>query len=386
MSKKASKLFFLELAMSGFYHSDINSGFIRILKMVFPEVSEIVVKTETKHASACRKILDAELGDIKFLPFYFPKVALKTLIIRDIIGLWHAVITLLRTKKNDILFFSYVLPLTHIVIILLNKLLKRKLFICLHGQMEAFIPTSPLRYTKYYFGLETPLFKMNKYGYYVILGEPIIKEIRFLFSEASKLIIVDHPYNYNNNTAVPDRGGPLRVGQIGVGDLGKGTQVIFDLASRLEDYIKSGDVEFVIIGKLNAGLYKYDNGLVEFFIDPLNEAAFQEQIERLHYTLYFRNSSQGIAVASGSFFDTVKYLKPYISLDNRFIKYYADRFPETGQVAASIEEMVDVIRDRIEERKKNAFSSSNSEKLYGMRNALSLSNIALSFHQQLKLD
>ncbi|MDQ0105772.1 hypothetical protein J2T02_000865 [Chitinophaga terrae (ex Kim and Jung 2007)] len=382
-NKRKAKLYFSELAMSGVYHSGINSSFIEILQQVFPQVDEIIFTAEQQHLDACKKKLSAALGQVTYKSVYLPKVKLSTLIQRDLLACFYAIRIMFSSRKEDIVFFSYTLSLTHILIVLLNKFLRRQVFFCLHGQMEAFIPNSPLKLTRYYWGIQRPFFNQNNYGYYIVLGDAIWKDVSFLFKDPSRVIILDHPYNYNNVPEMPSSFSPLRCGQIGVGDKGKGTEQIFYLATLLKEHIEAGSLELSIIGKLNPNLSAYDNGLVKYYKEPVGNAEFHAEVSALHYTLHFRNKDQGVAVASGSFFDTVKYCKPYISLDSRFVTSYAERFPGTGIICTSIEDMAEQIKGMLGKDLTTEYKES-FRNIEAMKQELSISRLAGKFSQQIR--
>jgi hypothetical protein len=216
------------------------------------------------------------------------------------------------------------------------------------------------------------------------LGEVVYQQTSHLFSSSSRTIIIDHPYHYNSFLKPPAYDYPLKMGQIGVGDHGKGTHLIFELAEKLQHYIQSGKLELLIIGPLNPKLHAYTNGFVTYFNEPLSSADFSEKISHLHYALFFRDSTQGVGVASGSFFDAVKYKKPFMSLQNPFIQHYAARFPGTGSICESLADMAEKIEYIIGNMDLSYHQYVISTKnMAQMQSALSIHSIAEQFRQQL---
>ena len=124
-------LFFLELAMSGEYHTSINACFIEILTATYPEAEKLLIRAEKKHTEIIEKKIKYSGTKIAFKPLaFFFKPTVKTILLRDITGLLYVAKTMLVSKKDDVVFFSFLLPFSHIFLLALNSLLRRKIFIC----------------------------------------------------------------------------------------------------------------------------------------------------------------------------------------------------------------------------------------------------------------
>lgn len=343
-----------ELSMTGVYHVGVNAGFIRLIREVYPDAG-IHFAAEKSHVDACRKRLPGEPVYYRKWPV-FPHANKWTLPLRDLLGCMYAVWLFSCSKKADRLFITNLLPLTHWCVWMLNGIFRRQLFIALHGQLEAFLSDSPLRLTRPYFRLHGPLFRWDRRTQYVILGEPVYEAVKHLFARKTKVITIDHPYDYaNNDMPVLPLEYPLRFGQVGVGNRGKGTENLFRLGELLQDEIESGKVELHLLGRLDPELRAVTNQWIKWSVKLLSEENFATEINRLHYTLLLRDTRCGQAVASGSFFDSIKYGKPYLSLNSPFVRHYAQRFPGSGNVFSAVEEMAEAIREMILDRDEQAY-------------------------------
>jgi hypothetical protein len=140
-----------------------------------------------------------------------------------------------------------------------------------------------------------------------------------------------------------------------------------------------------LAGKLNAQLIGLDNGLVEFHIDFLNSETFEKEIQSLHFTLQLIPLSKRKVTASGSFFDTLKYQKPYLSLENEYIDYFHSKQTNSGVMFRSIEEMATYIKLLLSTESDTLSTQyqKSTEAIRDLQQTLSISNIAESFKNQL---
>jgi len=373
------RILLAELSMSGVFHAGVNAGFVRLMKEVYPDGALHFI-AEKSHVETCRIRLADISVHYRKLPV-FPKVEKFTLPLRDLLGCIYAVRLFAGSRKSDTVFITNLLPLTHWCVWLMNGLIRRRLFIALHGQLEALLPDTSLRMTKPYFRLHAPLFRYDRDSRYVLLGEPVYQEVKPFFGPQTKRIVIDHPYDYGAEPFVPALEYPLRFGQVGVGNRGKGTEKLFRLGELLQDEIEAGRVELHLVGRLDPELRSRTNRWVKWHPKTLAENDFATGIDGLHYTLLLRNAGDGRAIASGSFFDTLKYGKPFLSLDSAFVRHYSVAFPGCGEVFSSVEAMAEAIR-RICRDLDHAEYKNRTAALLAARKGLSIQCIAEQFKHQ----
>jgi hypothetical protein len=336
------RIILTELSMTGVFHAAVNTGFIRWIQAENPG-AELHFRGERSHTNICQEKLEDERVQFGKFPF-FPRANKWTLPVRDFLGSIYGAGLLLGCRKKDTLFITNLLPITHWVIFGLNEFLRRRLFIALHGQLEALLPDTSLGWTKCYFRLHGPLLHRDRRNRYVILGQPIHDAIKKWLGINLQPLIIDHPHQANEENPQPPVEIPLRFGQIGAGNRGKGTERLFQLGELLREEIEAGKVELRLVGRLDPELRCQVNPWVTWYEKPLSEADYRMNINALHCALFLRDAQMGRAVPSGSFFDAVQGGKPFLSLRHPYVEYYADRFPERGTFCESVEEMAEAIR------------------------------------------
>ena len=328
--------------MTSVFHTAVNAGFIRWMHEKNPEAN-VYFFSESSHAETCKELLAYQEVKFNIFPF-FPQASKFTLLIRDWLGGLYAAYLFFISKKNDILFITNLLPISHWCIFILNVFYRRKLYIALHGQLEALLPDTPLGLTKTYFRLHGPLLKWDIRSQYVVLGKPVYENTKELFSTDTQVIVIDHPYESGKKMPPPPLKFPLRFGQIGSGNRGKGTEKLFRLGELLYKEIEDGLLELHLVGRLDPELRHLVNPWVKWYEKPLSESYYCMEISKLHHALFLRDAKTGRAVPSGSFFDAIKYGKSFLSLKHPYIEYYIDNLSSCGTICTSVEEMADEIR------------------------------------------
>ncbi|WP_158648333.1 hypothetical protein [Candidatus Symbiothrix dinenymphae] len=197
------------------------------------------------------------------------------------------------------------------------------------------------------------------------------------------MIVIDHPYDFEDNDHIMvSNFNPLVIGQIGSGSKSKGTHYLFELATLLKEEIESGKLKIKLVGKLSNTLWHLDNKLVEYGTEILEPSIFEEEIKKLAFSLQLRDSSMGKAVASGTFFDTLKHEKPFLSLNSDYINYYVDAFPKCGKVCDSISDMAKEIKKLLQNKFIDEYPDMVNA-IKHLQSKLSLASIASELKKQL---
>lgn len=387
--KRSKKIIYCDLMAVSGLHTEYNSACIRVLLSAFPNYKRIDFYGEKEH---CNIIATKTLNlNILFHPYSLLPKGLRggfRSILRDLFTCLYVVKVFTNSRKEDLIYFALAFPFAQYCIHLLQLIFRRKVFICQHGEMEAFINGCKMsQNAKKYYSIIRPLLKSNRI-IHVILGEVIWKNLRFLFLPNPNVIIIDHPYNFKvlREQHSPEIYHPLIIGQIGYGGISKGTQYLFALASLLRNEINNGQLHIKLVGRLSPEMIKLDEGLVSYAKEMLSDEEFKEGINTLHYTLQLRDMATGKVTASGSFFDTLKYEKPFIGLNNEYINYYVKSYPKAGKCYDSLEEIAKEIRRLLtlkDEEIKQEYQAAISD-IQHLKQHLSLENIAKSFQRQYK--
>jgi hypothetical protein len=375
------------IAVSGI-HTGINVALLKIFMMSFKGYKSSNFYAEPKHSAICKQKLNENSVN-----FYSMKLIPEKLFggggkmaLRDALSCIYVIQAFICSTQEDVLVFSLAYPFAQCVIYGLSKLLRRKnVYVCLHGEMEVIIDKSPFKSKKYQ-TLTKHVLKQKSDIHYIVFGESIFRNLQHLFESPSKVIVIDHPYEFDDKPkSFESNYKPLIIGQIGLGVQSKGTDYLFDLAKLLETEIRENKLKIKLAGKLSVELLDFDNGLVEFHRDFLSSETFEKEIQSLHFTLQLVPLSKRKVTASGSFFDTLKHQKPYLSLENEYIEYFHSKQPNSGVMFPSIEEMAAYIRLLLStdfETLSTQYHKS-TEAIRCLQQTLSISNIADSFKGQL---
>lgn len=381
------KLVYCDLIAYEGLHTGVNSALIKVMDLTFqPEIIEFYA--EKNHLDICKKKIIAKNIVFKNLQL-LPKSmvgGLKT-ILKDIIGCFYILKIFLTTKNEDVICIALAYPFAQFSVFMFNKIFKRtNVFVCQHGELELLFNKKayPI-FKRHYFSIEEILLNKKSKIRNIIFGETIYNNIKVKFPNINA-IVIDHPYVYDyvNSNNVNVEFNPLIIGVIGNTGVNKGTEYVFQLSDLLRDYILEGKLIVKIVGKL-ADVYKeYDKGLViNQHTGIIPEEIFQSEIESLHYALLLRNNDMNKFTASGTFFDIVKYKKPYLSFQGEYIGYYYNKNPNAGELFDDIFQIADRIKKIIENRSQSVIDYRKSiEGISELQNDLSLSSIAKKFSQQ----
>lgn len=381
------RIFYCDLIAYGGIHTEFNSACLQVLMIAYNDIQLVEFFSEKKHAEICSMRL-SKYENIKYNTYQLNTDnfvgGIKTPL-RDLISCFYLLKIFFKSRNNDLIFIALAYPIAQNFILVLQSLFKRNVYLCQHGELEVFANPRYFNKNKFYYSLMKNVLK-SKLVKIVILGIPVFKNVSFLFNSNSNVIVIDHPYDfsYENIITYNNNFYPLTIGQIGTGGIGKGTNYLFELAFLLEKEIRNGIVKIKLIGALPNKLKKLDNGLVEYSDIPLDMYSFEEGIKSLHYTLQLRDNDIGKAVASGSFFDTLKYEKPFFSFYNDYILYYTNEYSFVGEFCFSIDDMADKIKQIVygdKEIFKEKYYRSLVE-INDLKKSLSLNRIAKSFKEQ----
>lgn len=381
---KYKRILYCDLIAYGGIHSEFNSACLKVLMLAYSNISSVEFFSAKEHGKICSThFVQGEVNwhFYKLLPDNFVG-GIKTPL-RDLISCLYVLKLFFLSKKDDIMFFSLAYPFAQYCIYIMQGFFHRNVFLCQHGELESLINDSGFARNKYYYSMIRPLLKLSSVKT-VILGEPVFRNVKKLFYPNKRIIVMDHPYDFLNTNLILNKSfSPLVLGQIGSGGIPKGTQYLFEIAFLLKKEILAGLLKIRLVGCLPNSLKYLDNGLVEYSANRLNAVDFKRGIEELNYTLQLRDNSHGKAVASGSFWDTIKYKKPFFSLKNNYIEFYARKYPNIGKFYDTVEDMAISIKEMICHREglmqKYVLSISEIDE---MQKNFSLDSIALSFKSQ----
>lgn len=331
------KIVVYEPNMNSIPHSEINAGLLSIFENIWEKYSKIIY-ADKRHIKSLKTKKDLGNWSVKFLKTfnYTPYLFL----INDLFLIFkiHKILKE-QSNENSILIFLGIMPLSHIYLSRYNKRKKRTILVCLHGQMEAYLPNTKIGKSQKYYQLSKNIFKEKDYIKYIVFGNSIKENLKFLFSNESKIITIDQPYIYPiiKNKSIENE--KLVLGFIGRADKTKNIGELYSLIDILKKYILSGRVKIKVIGKFNYNIPSKYNELFTYFTSTVEDNIFREELDSIDFALSFTGKEYYRATPSGTFFDCVKWEIPLLTLENDFTNYYFNKYGLMGKSFQNTKDM-----------------------------------------------
>ncbi|WP_372774348.1 hypothetical protein [Mangrovibacterium sp.] len=333
-------------------HAPFNAAFIDIVNKCFPdEKTEIYIQKE--HWKIIYDILNQNSGPdsdrtFEILKGIDSKNGTLSLFLSYLICTFQDTKVLFKSNSK-LFFYTTANPLALFFIKLVNLLLRKRVYVVLHGELEYLNKGNDkslklqTRLLRQWYRLIFWKFLTRNFSY-ILLGESIRSNLKSLKPSNfpnSNFITIDHPYFFKTGLQKSESFVPLNLGIVGHSAEVKGSHKIFELAELNDSEISNGKMKFKIIGHISNCILKYQNKLVETPSrnDFLPRTEYEKEISSLHYILFFYPNSMYQYIASGAFFDAISFEKPIIALRNSFFEHYFNRYGEIGYLCDSLEEM-----------------------------------------------
>lgn len=354
------KIHYFDFVASGGVHTTFNSAMIEVLNKVYPQNEEIILYSERMHGEIVKGKCSSAIT-LKNLRFLFSKVV-RFSKVRDLFSILFLLPKIIFASKGDILFVGLCFPFTIRFINFFSQIFRRPIFVTLHGEMQYFLDCDKryiqVQHKKYFTSTRKCFARKNKYVHYVILGEPIWKNISFLFNKENKVIVINHPAIFSevNSKKIKEDNDTLTIGMIGGGLERKGVESLFEIAGLLKDEIESKKLVLKI-----CGFYSGENKnkvLVSYSNHVLSENELKEEIESLDYSLQLTTDKICKAIASGTFIDSLIFGKPIIGLHSSYLDFYC---LDNYFVLSSEKEIAEKIKKILNDGKRNFYENDLNE-------------------------
>lgn len=351
-----------DLNMTGNRHFNFNYSFIKILLKLYKtgvffgdgEQYELFLKKSPKDFKNLKNQKLNLKDDTKILK-----------ILREFINVFRLIKILNFQKKNKIenLYLLSISPFIYYFYKKINKLYKnQKIYIVFHGELEGVISQEKKFWKMNYWFKRAYFLKETDNTNYIILSEIIYNNIKNEnMNKEKKFLVIDHPYDFENIANKKfKKNDKLVIGALGVARKHqKNSHLIFKLAEDLSEYIEKNLLELKIIGKTSDDLKPYLNKLVSYSNETglLSEEEYEEQIEKIDYSIYFYEKNSYRFTCSGALIDSIKFEKPMLAYNNDFFSYYFSEIGEMGYLLNSYEEVKEKIIELIKNKDLNKYSS-----------------------------
>lgn len=352
-------ILYTDFLVSDEVHLEVNRGLIEIFFIIFPDLKHCLF-SEKKHGEKVKSKLK-NINQSKFKQINTLYINSKNRFIRSFNYTFIFVLNLIKlyiiSKRNKpkLLIFLTLSPFQHY---LLHKIfpINQNCIILFHSELELLLKKNKKKLSQGYWFQKTYDLPPNK-PLYLVLGSPIKEQlyINSLFNK-NKVIAINHPYDFSLlSTKSRKSDGILRIGAIGqASSYKKNTHLMFELAKKVQQLIKTHKVELYIVGKIESNMSAYLNNLVIFNDrqDFLPSEEFNRQVNNLDCIVYFYTKNEYNLAASGALFDAIKFKKEILTLNNNFISYYVDKY-NIGKVFDTTDEMAYYINNCHQKIKTN---------------------------------
>ena len=148
---------------------------------------------------------------------------------------------------------------------------------------------------------------------------------------------------------------------------------------------KCDRIKLMVIGTVEEGLQsEFEKAGIQYNKSKASKESYEKQITETHYSLSFFTKEMNIALASGSFFDCIKFAKPILALSgNPFVDYYFNISGDIGYRFDTIDEMADFLA-KLNESENNHYLE-QVKNLEKAQEKLSLDNIGKQFKKQMEI-
>ncbi len=338
----------VEPQCTGFIHSSFNAAFLAVISKIFP-TENLFFMAEEKHIGHVKSLLLNSGSNLENIEFKNADIKVLDLPDSDFSRMpfekkfYETVFEFMKGKNIDkIIFSSSTAPGIHLTKKLLKKYPNIKCYGILHG----------IAHTLQFEALKLKTFINNKFPQvflfgntdrykFIVLGESIKQEVLKRFPHMKKyLYSVDHPYFFESDKQfIPFQYEKIRFGVFGSLDKSKGYKVIKKIIDKLKCTEFANKFEIVVIGSMSIE-QRYNQ-----YIRPASQNGFisREEFdilsETIDYSLLLYDSKAYKFKASGSFFDTLSYLKPTLALKSSFIQYYFNKLGNIGYLCNNYKEL-----------------------------------------------
>lgn len=332
-----------------------------LLLMCSKSAESVICRVNKSHYLAMKHVLrDSKLANVDLkeqLIIGGDKGIL--LLLRYIGGALLDWINLFKTRKDDLIIMPFNNVFSLRGINLLNKILKRKILVFCHGEMEFVVSnvnrrgilSRMLSFLCRNFFLNLNI-TFSDGIYFSVFGEKIKQNLAKFLSQDKilKFVTLDHPYIFQqydsieNNTNLNKSINVLNIGTIGGMNLSKGMDKLLQFAEKCKAI--NLNVKISHTGKISVGRDKIiKNGSIDLpaVNKELKREEYNARINILDFLLFFYGCDNYKVTASGAIMDAIVLRKPIISLRNDYFEYIFEKFGCFGYLVDSVDQMVHLV-------------------------------------------
>lgn len=348
-------------------HLQFNASLLVMLSSIYEEVIYYVGESSMNEVDALLKKNDISLSNVKRKRiFVYGGEGRMDLLLRYLISALLNIIILIKSQKDDVLIYNFNNLFSLRLINALNRLYKRKILICCHGELELITEQSKeggwlfkcLRFLAKDFYLKRK--HINGCVSFMVLGDVVLKNLRYYLNEIqlSHFFSIDHPYIFTKDSkcknANDNRSMYISIGTVGLFNKAKGADTLLELIKK----VKNIRIKFSVTGRI---FYDVDclkkNGvdIVEGAdCKSIPQSEYMARILNLDYILFLYKRESYRITASGAVMDAINLQKPIIAIKNDYFSYLFEKYGSFGVLFKDVEDMshylsgntIDFLKDR----------------------------------------
>jgi hypothetical protein len=332
-----------------------NASFAAILDDIFDSVDYYVGSDQKRAVEQTIKTGGRKLSsNVSFHRMFVPSGNSRfNLLIRYIVGAIYNIWYLIFSNKSKVLIFNNNNPFSLVPITLFNFIVKRKVVIVSHGELE-FIRSknADLRMSGFYQLLGLMLrcgLKLSKRSgliYFVVLGESLKKNLMsYGLIKEGQILVIDHPYLFKNQfdleTKILNKEHVIRIGTIGIFSEPKGSMALLTVS---KNYLSEKKISFHVVGGISGSAIKFEDYPNVIFHSRernfIDRTEYLSLVDALDFVVFFYPKTMYKLMASGAVFDAINLNKPVLALSNDYFDYLFDKHGKIGILCANIDQMM----------------------------------------------
>lgn len=333
-------------------HQQINACILKMLLILYPGQIDYYAGKSSKD-NICKLI--PNIDEVTYHPILVRSGYGKiNIILRFLLSYFYNVKILLSSCASDVLIYNYNNPLSLFTINFLNRILKRKVLIFCHGEMEML--SGDNNYSPFMKILKWMLIRfftanndVQKNLWFCVLGENIKDNLSNLLpqSHMTHFVSIEHPYIFLPSINILKKdSSTINVGTVGEFTKRKGADDFFEVVKRFRCV---NNIHFSVTGCIGYGLTTLESLNVNLPSNkgnaPIDDTEYNSRMSDLDYIIYFYPRSSYKFIASGAILDAVNHEKPIIAIKNNYFDHFFNKHGDVGFLVSDIDEMESVIND-----------------------------------------
>jgi hypothetical protein len=269
---------------------------------------------------------------------------------RFFFSLYKTLAIILRNREKNILILSS-LPVVSLIICLLSYLFNFKnIHLVINGELTCLASKKPslsIKFDKFSCILFLKIGIRN--GKILIISEKIYRDISSdqKLHTSVRFIEPIGVFYKSLGERVLNKKSPINFLSLGVQNAYKNSFELNKLALMFDRNYSKKKIIFNVLGKIDFEpgfigninlLSRHQNRLLD--IKDFKNAAWKN-----HFLIFFLDETKYRYIASGSFFDSLKYNLPILALKNSFFDFYFSKFGSVGYLCEDVDEMANLIND-----------------------------------------